>query len=211
MGVTLDPEEQDAFLASSHTGLLTTLRRDGMPVTLPLWFIVMDGSIYCSTPASSQKVVRARHDERCWFLVERGRAWDELAAVGFAGRVSVLAPGTEVEKAHEVLNAKYAETAVRAAGGLEDRSDRTCRQLGQPQGARPTAVTQPGLSGACLTDLSAICCPTYALGVATRAGLSKFVAWGDGSCEAYAVFVASVARRWEEGHGEQRQRTVLAA
>lgn len=129
MGVTLDPEEQDAFLAARHTGLLTTLRRDGMPVTLPIWFILMDGAIYCSTPAGSKKVIRARHDERCWFLVERGRAWNELAAVGFAGSVSVLSPGPEAERADEALNAKYADYRPRQSNLPDATKRRYARQV----------------------------------------------------------------------------------
>ena len=38
MGVRLDDDEAWAELDAAHTGILTTLRRDGWPVSLPVWF-----------------------------------------------------------------------------------------------------------------------------------------------------------------------------
>ena len=40
MSVRLSDEEAWAELAAAHTGIFTTLRRDGRPVTLPTWFVV---------------------------------------------------------------------------------------------------------------------------------------------------------------------------
>ena len=46
MGVRLSEEEAWAELGAAHTGILTTLRRDGRPVSLPVWFATVGRRIY---------------------------------------------------------------------------------------------------------------------------------------------------------------------
>ena len=62
MGFRLTESEAWAMLATAHTGVLTTLRRDGRPVPLPVWHVVADGAIFVQTPAGSKKLVRIAHD-----------------------------------------------------------------------------------------------------------------------------------------------------
>ena len=45
MSLRLDTDEAWAFLAAGHTGILTSLRSDGWPVSLPVWFVAFDGAI----------------------------------------------------------------------------------------------------------------------------------------------------------------------
>ena len=52
MGVRLTEDEAWAELAAAHTGILTTLRRDGRPVPLPVWFVALDRTIYVRTPGA---------------------------------------------------------------------------------------------------------------------------------------------------------------
>lgn len=108
MGVRLTEEEAWRFVAASHTGVLTTLRRDGRPVSLPLWFVAFEGAVYFRTPASSMKVRRARRDPRACFLVESGRAWRELKAVVMDGEVDVIEDETLARRVGEELARKYA-------------------------------------------------------------------------------------------------------
>ena len=76
MGVRLGEEEAWAELEHAHTGILTTLRRDGRPVSLPVWFAALDRRIYVRTPAKTRKVEHVRNDPRATFLVERGETVD---------------------------------------------------------------------------------------------------------------------------------------
>ncbi|KAF0957125.1 pyridoxamine 5'-phosphate oxidase family protein [Rhodococcus sp. T7] len=108
MGLGMDAAERSAFVEQGHTGILTTLRRDGCPVTLPVWFAPIDGVIYVASPSGAAKVKRLERDDRCWFMVERGNAWTELAAVGFAARGRTLAPGDEAARAAAALADRYA-------------------------------------------------------------------------------------------------------
>ena len=88
--VRMSDDEAWAMLERAHVGILTTLRRDGRPVALPIWFVVLDRRIYVVT--RGRKVERARHDERASFLVEDGERWADLRAVHVDCRASVIDP-----------------------------------------------------------------------------------------------------------------------
>jgi nitroimidazol reductase NimA-like FMN-containing flavoprotein (pyridoxamine 5'-phosphate oxidase superfamily) len=108
MGVRLSEEEAWAELDTAHTGILTTLRRDGRPVSLPVWFATVGRSIYVRTPAKTRKVEHVRNDPRATFLVERGEKWIELCAVMVYADVELLVPGDEYDAASAAITAKYA-------------------------------------------------------------------------------------------------------
>ena len=91
MSVRLSEEEAWDVLRDAHTGILVTLRRDGSPIALPVWFVVEDRAIYVSGPKSGKKFSRIRHDDRVSFLVESGEAWRELCAVHVSGRAEIVA------------------------------------------------------------------------------------------------------------------------
>jgi len=108
MGVTLTEEEAWERLANSHTGIITTLRRDGWPISLPMWFAVVDHKIYMRTLAASKKALRIKHDQRACFMVESGEAWKDLAAVVVPVRASLIDPsGEEATRALAAMGAKY--------------------------------------------------------------------------------------------------------
>lgn len=107
MALALDDAERDRFLAEAHTGIVSTLRADGRPVTLPVWFVVVDGDIYLDTPAQSAKRKRVGRDARGSFLVERGTAWTELSAVHFEVEVSVVEEPDVVDAVRGAMADKY--------------------------------------------------------------------------------------------------------
>jgi nitroimidazol reductase NimA-like FMN-containing flavoprotein (pyridoxamine 5'-phosphate oxidase superfamily) len=84
----MDDDEVWAFVTGAHTGIMTTLRRDGMPIALPVWFVCLDRQIYVST--RGKKLLRIRHDARASFLVESGLAWRDLQAVHLTGRAEIV-------------------------------------------------------------------------------------------------------------------------
>jgi len=86
-GVRLDVDEAWAVVEGSHTGIFASLRRDGMPIMLPVWFVVIDRRIYLRTGADSKKARRINHDPRASFLVESGERWAELRSVHFTGHI----------------------------------------------------------------------------------------------------------------------------
>jgi PPOX class probable F420-dependent enzyme len=104
--LTLD-EAWDA-IGAAHTGILTTLRRNGMPIALPVWFVVDDRTIAMMTPAGTKKIARVRHDPRASFLVESGERWAELRAVHATGRVEIVGDATAASRIEAAVTAKYA-------------------------------------------------------------------------------------------------------
>jgi nitroimidazol reductase NimA-like FMN-containing flavoprotein (pyridoxamine 5'-phosphate oxidase superfamily) len=75
-------------VVNSHTGILTTLRRDGNPIALPLWFVCLDRTIYAQS--RGKKLARIAHDPRASFLVESGYKWAELKAVHLIGTAKII-------------------------------------------------------------------------------------------------------------------------
>jgi PPOX class probable F420-dependent enzyme len=90
VSVRLNDDEAWEVLRAAHTGILTTLRRDGSPVALPVWFVVDGKTILVSGPSTTKKFVRVRRDPRVSFLVESGEAWAELEAVHVSGRAELV-------------------------------------------------------------------------------------------------------------------------
>jgi general stress protein 26 len=107
VGIQLSEEEVWDFVGNSHTGILTTLRRDGRAVPLPLWFASFDGAVWFTTPSRSKKVARIRRDSRASFLVEGGLAWRELKAVMMDGTVAIVEDEATIERVGRVLDEKY--------------------------------------------------------------------------------------------------------
>ena len=105
--IRLTDDEVWEELATAHTGILTTLRADGWPVSLPVWFAAIDRRIYLRTPGRSKKVARLRRDPRGSFLVESGERWAELRAVQLPVHAVVLDDGPEADAAADALRAKY--------------------------------------------------------------------------------------------------------
>ncbi len=107
MGVRLSQDEAWAELAKAHTGIFTSLRRDGWPVSLPTWFVVIDKAIYMRTPDKAKKVARVCNDERGCFLVERGEKWAELAAVELPVRASTVEDRDLEDRVIDEMDRKY--------------------------------------------------------------------------------------------------------
>ena len=107
-GFRLTEDEAWEFIADAHTSHYTTLRRDGRPITLPIWHVVIDRAIYTRTPAAASKLKRIRHDPRGYFVVESGQAWSELIAVTMAVTATIVEDPALIEQAQRATNAKYA-------------------------------------------------------------------------------------------------------
>ncbi len=96
------------MLETSHTGILTTLRSDGSPITLPIWFAVLDRTICFTTPNRTKKIARIRRDPRASFLVESGRHWAELRAVHLSGLIEEVRDDATRARIDAAIDAKYA-------------------------------------------------------------------------------------------------------
>lgn len=108
-GVRLAPEDAWEMVTNSHTGIYTTLKKDGTPIALPVWYVVLDNIIWMSTPVRSKKVVRIANNPRSSFLVESGELWRELKAVHLTGTSDMPEVSDELaQRIREAMDAKYA-------------------------------------------------------------------------------------------------------
>jgi hypothetical protein len=103
----MDLEELWKFVTDAHTGILTTLKANGSPVSLPLWFAVVEREIYMQS--RGKKLARIRHNPVSSFLVEDGDRWAELRAVHMEGKGYVVVPEPAVQEAIAAeMERKYA-------------------------------------------------------------------------------------------------------
>ena len=88
-------------------GCIDTLRKDGMPITLPIWFVMLDRKIYVQGPAKTKKFNLVRNDPRCSFLVESGKRWAELRAVQLNGQARIVEDEAMKARVKAAMDAKY--------------------------------------------------------------------------------------------------------
>jgi PPOX class probable F420-dependent enzyme len=115
VGIRLTPDEAWEILEGSHTGILTTLKADGTPVSLPVWFVALERTICFSTPSRTKKVARIRRDPRASFLVESGERWADLRAVHLTGRVEEVHDDRMLDRIDEAMDQKYSSFRTPAA------------------------------------------------------------------------------------------------
>ena len=90
MAVTMSGAEIEAFIADHGTAVLTTLRADGRPVPLPVWYVAFGGDLYFQTPARSRKAGNIERDPRVAVLIDDGQRWDQLRGVLIQGRADLV-------------------------------------------------------------------------------------------------------------------------
>jgi nitroimidazol reductase NimA-like FMN-containing flavoprotein (pyridoxamine 5'-phosphate oxidase superfamily) len=107
VSIRLSMEEAWEELSHAHTGILTSLKADGTPITLPLWFVALDERIYFGGPSRTKKISRLRRNPRCCFLVETGIYWRELKGVLLTGNAREVTDEDTQQRVREALGAKY--------------------------------------------------------------------------------------------------------
>ena len=132
-------DEISAYVSDAPTGILTTLRRDGVPVALPVWFACLDRTIYVQT--RGKKLKRIAHDQRASFLVESGHRWVDLKAAHFTGTAEIvdLAPEAarrfraEMARKYDPMRAQGTEMRAETASYYENVHDAVVRFTPDPR------------------------------------------------------------------------------
>ena len=108
--ITMTPMEQAAFLEAGMTLVVTSLGKNGLPHSAPMWYFLEEGKLVFRSFTKSQKIVNLRRDPRITVLVERGIAYADLQAVMVQGTARLVDgaddPGYLLE-AYRRLAAKY--------------------------------------------------------------------------------------------------------
>ena len=89
---SMTDEERDLFLAEPRYGILTALRSDGSPISVPVWFDWTGEAIRMFTNVVAPKMKRLQADPRASLLVVNHIAEHE-AWVAFDGLVSIQEDG----------------------------------------------------------------------------------------------------------------------
>jgi PPOX class probable F420-dependent enzyme len=88
-------EERENFLGERRYGILTTLRRDGRPVSLPVWFGWDGERVSIFAHCDSAKIRRLRRDPRASLLAANFPGEQE-AWVAFDGSITIKPGGLDV-------------------------------------------------------------------------------------------------------------------
>ena len=106
--VTMSPEEQQAFLQSGHTLIVTTIGRDGFPHVAPMWYFVQDGKVAFRSFTKSQKIVNLTRNPKITVLLETGAAYAELRGLMIKGTARLVTDPSEVLAMYGELSKRYA-------------------------------------------------------------------------------------------------------
>lgn len=120
--ITMTDEEVVDFIAERHTVVLATVKSDGRPHLVPMWFVHDGPVIEVWSFAKSQKALNVRRDSRATLLLEAGQAYDQLRGVSLECDVEPLEAEAEIERIGLALGRRYSgdpadfdESAVREA------------------------------------------------------------------------------------------------
>jgi len=87
-----DDASRDLFLSKPRLAILATNRREGTPISVPVWFEWDGTTVRMFAASTSPKVRRLRNDPRASVLVtnhlDEGESW-----VAFDGKVSIAETG----------------------------------------------------------------------------------------------------------------------
>jgi PPOX class probable F420-dependent enzyme len=101
----MNDTERDAWLAQRRYGILTTLRRDGAPVSIPVWYEWDGETLRMFAYHASAKLMRLGRDPRASVLVvnhpDEPENW-----VAFDGRITIKDEGG-LELAERVFDRYY--------------------------------------------------------------------------------------------------------
>ena len=83
---------------------LTTFRRDGTPVSTPVWFVSENGSLLVETDGDSYKVKRIRRNDNV--TVTPCNAMGRVTGEAVPARATIL-PAEELSRVERLLHRKY--------------------------------------------------------------------------------------------------------
>jgi PPOX class probable F420-dependent enzyme len=103
----MTPQEVAVMLAESRTLQVATIKADGWPHLVPMWFTLERERPAFWTYARSQKVANLRRDPRISVLVEAGDTYEELRGVSIQGRGEIVEDSDAVLALGERIYERY--------------------------------------------------------------------------------------------------------
>jgi PPOX class probable F420-dependent enzyme len=107
--IKLSASEQLELLDSERVVVVTSIGPRGWPHSMPMWFTVREGEIWCWTYAKSQKVKNLERDPRATVLVEAGHDYQELRGIQIEAEAELIRDPDRVLDFGKELTLRYAE------------------------------------------------------------------------------------------------------
>lgn len=89
-GVRMTETEVAAYLEHRRVTIIASIGSDGTPHVVPMWYAIIDGTLWFHTKAKSQKVRNLLRSPVMTVLVEDGDTYDQLRGVSMDGRGVVV-------------------------------------------------------------------------------------------------------------------------
>lgn len=120
-------DEALRLLSAASYSSITTFKKDGTPVSVPIWHAVGDGKIYMFTEAKSWKVKRLRRNPRIAITTcdMRGKL---AGAPTWTGDCRIVEDDAGIARAYKALDLKYGwqkwitDTLSKIAGRYDARA-----------------------------------------------------------------------------------------
>ena len=109
--MTLADAPVQKFLAAKQIALLATVRADGAPLAMPMWFLHDAATLTMISEEGTKKVRHLRRDARVCVVVESGEDAAKIRGVTILGRAEFLTDGPERRALTERFHEKYPSLA----------------------------------------------------------------------------------------------------
>ncbi|GAA2340162.1 PPOX class F420-dependent oxidoreductase [Saccharopolyspora halophila] len=121
--ITMSEDEISDFIADQRVVVLATVKSDGRPHLVPMWFLPDGKTIEVWSYGRSQKTVNLRRDPRATLLVETGTDYGELRGVSLECDVELLEEPDDIERLGLGLAVRYGQLSE------EDAQDPGVREM----------------------------------------------------------------------------------
>jgi PPOX class probable F420-dependent enzyme len=109
--MTLGDAPVQNFLATKQIALLATVRADGAPLAMPMWFLHDAATLTMISVEGTHKVRNLRRDPRVCVVAEAGGGGADIRGVTVLGRAEFLTDGPERRALAERFHEKYPRLA----------------------------------------------------------------------------------------------------
>jgi PPOX class probable F420-dependent enzyme len=113
--ITMSEDEISDFIADQRVVVLATVKSDGRPHLVPMWFLPDGKTIEVWSYGRSQKTVNLRRDPRATLLVETGTDYGELRGVSLECDVELLEEPDDIERLGLGLAVRYGQLSEEEA------------------------------------------------------------------------------------------------
>src|SRR3989442_8093592 len=114
--MTLADGPVQRFLATKQIALLATVRADGAPLAMPMWFLQDAATLTMISVEGTQKVRNLRRDPRVCLVAEAGGGGQDIRGPTVLGRAEILTHGPERLALAERFHEKYPPLASLLGG-----------------------------------------------------------------------------------------------